>query len=209
MSATFLEIQCLSSERDDRLLIDRLSLSVGSGDIVQVEGPNGSGKTTLLRILSGLSTRYSGEILWRGEPVDRFRAQYQQELLFLGHGAGVKAVLTPRENLDWWATLSAGKKTDAELESALASVGLAGYEDTLCYMLSAGQQRRVNLARLFVSDAALWILDEPFTAIDKQGVQEIEQWVENHASRGGAVILTTHHAMALTRPVQHLRLGDQ
>ncbi len=208
MPDTLLHIRDLSSERDDRLLIDRLSLTVSAGDIVQVEGPNGSGKTTLLRILCGLSSRFDGELFWRGQPLAACRSEYRAETLYLGHGAGVKAVLSPRENLRWLMALHNQRPQDSAIEAALEKVGLRGYEDSPCHMLSAGQQRRVSLARLFVTRSVLWVLDEPFTAIDKGGVAEIEQWLVEHSERGGAVILTTHHALSLPRPPLKVSLGQ-
>lgn len=199
----------LCCERDERLLVDRLNLTINAGTVCQVEGPNGSGKTTLLRVLCGLSSRYRGEILWRGQPVSRVRSDYLGELLYLGHSAGIKSALSPRENLAWHHSMRSCSREDARqaIESALVKVGLYGYEDAPCYTLSAGQQRRVGLARLFLTPASLWILDEPFTAIDKQGVAELEGWIAEHAGQGGSVLLTTHHQLTLDREVQRLRLG--
>jgi heme exporter protein A len=200
-----LQTQNLCCERDHRVLVDHLNLTVSSGQICQVEGPNGSGKTTLLRVLCGLSSRYQGEILWKQQPVGRVTGQFRSELLYLGHTPGTKAVLTPRENLQWYV---ANRGFDnAEIEPALAKVGLYGYEDTPCYSLSAGQQRRVALARLFVGECPLWILDEPFTAIDKIGVAELEQWIAEHARQGGSVMLTTHHELNIDHDIRKVILG--
>ncbi len=205
-----LETVDVCCERDDRLLVENLCLHVEQGGIYQIEGPNGSGKTTLLRALCGLSSRYTGEIRWRGEPVKKVRMDYLSQLLYIGHSSGVKAALTPRENLAWHGAIKtdATQKTDHAIEAALEKVGLYGYEDVPCFTLSAGQQRRVGLARLFLVPAQLWVLDEPFTAIDKQGVAELEGWIEEFASNGGAVILTTHHQLAIAQSVQHIRLGN-
>jgi heme exporter protein A len=196
----------LSCERDDRLLINALNLEIEPGVIYQLEGPNGSGKTTLLRVLCGLSTRYRGEILWGGETMARARADYLSQLLFIGHSAGVKAALTPRENLRWYAALT---QADAStIEQALVQVGLRGFEDSPCFNLSAGQQRRVSLARLFLQQARLWVLDEPFTAIDKRGVAELEGWIEQHALQGGSVLLTTHHELNIEQAIRKISLGE-
>jgi heme exporter protein A len=196
----------LSCERDDRLLINALNLEIEPGVIYQLEGPNGSGKTTLLRVLCGLSTRYRGEILWGGETMARARADYLSQLLFIGHSAGVKAALTPRENLRWYAALN---HADASaIEQALMQVGLRGFEDSPCFNLSAGQQRRVSLARLFLQQARLWVLDEPFTAIDKRGVAELEGWIEQHALQGGSVLLTTHHELNIEQAIRKISLGE-
>lgn len=201
----------LHCERDGRSLVDGLNLSVEPGHIYQVEGPNGSGKTTLLRVLCGLSSRYTGELLWRGQAINTVRADYHSQLIYLGHSAGVKAVLTARENLVWHAALKglSGGSAMTAITAALAKVGLYGYEDAACFTLSAGQQRRVGLARLFLGLPLLWVLDEPFTAIDKQGVAELETWIAAFAEQGGTIILTTHHELTIDRAITHIRLGAQ
>lgn len=193
---TLLSAEQLAFERDDRVLFENLNLSVRSGDIVQVAGPNGAGKTTLLRVLARSLTPNHGELRWCGKPVRQCATVYTSNLLYLGHQSGIKAVLTPEENLGWM-TQTGLTRTDCTISEALKKVGLAGYEDVPCYSLSAGQHRRVALARLHLSGAALWILDEPFTAIDKQGVAELEQLICQHAERGGAVILTTHQPLSI------------
>lgn len=203
--AELLEVNQLYCERDDRILFSHLCFSVSAGEIVQIEGQNGSGKTTLLRILCGLMRNYEGEILWRGEPVEKVRDQFCRELLYFGHQAGVKAVLTPEENLRWYAALQPGVGVD-RIEAALQQVGLRGYEDVPCHSLSAGQNRRVSLARLYLSRAPLWVLDEPFTAIDRQGVAAKEKLLLEHAERGGSVILTTHHELGIKGPVRKINL---
>jgi heme exporter protein A len=205
-----LETVELYCERDERPLVENLNLKVESGYIYQVEGPNGSGKTTLLRVLCGLSSRYRGELLWKGEAMLSERDAFLAELLYIGHSSGVKAALTPRENLLWHAAISgfSGEGANEHVCRAIETVGLYGFEDVPCYALSAGQQRRVSLARLFIGKKSLWILDEPFTAIDKQGVAELEIWIGEFAQRGGAVILTTHHELGISNLVQHVRLGE-
>ena len=199
----------LSCERDGRSLVENLNLDVEAGLIYQVEGPNGSGKTTLLRVLCGLSSRYSGELIWQGQPLHKVRPLFYSQLLYLGHSSGVKAVLTPRENLSWHAAIKGlhGELANIAIMAALKKVGLYGYEDSACFTLSAGQQRRVGLARLFLGSPRLWILDEPFTAIDKQGVSELESWIADYAEAGGAIVLTTHHQLAIKQSVQRITLG--
>ncbi|KAA0874764.1 cytochrome c biogenesis heme-transporting ATPase CcmA [Nitrincola tapanii] len=207
MSEILLEVEKLFCERDDRVLFSDLSFQVQAGELVQIEGPNGSGKTTLLRILSGLSRHFEGEIRWRGVPLADDLPAYARELLYFGHQAGVKSLLTPEENLRWYAALDTSIDLE-QIDQALNAVGLKGFEDVPCHMLSAGQNRRVSLARLYLSQARLWILDEPFTAIDKQGVAAKENVLLAHAQRGGIVILTTHHELNLTQHVRRIHLDE-
>lgn len=183
-----LEVKQLTCLRDERFLFSDLSFEVTAGDIVQIEGPNGAGKTSLLRLLAGLSRAESGAVLWRQQDIRQQRQQWQAELLYLGHQPGVKAVLTPLENLAFYHPQS----TQEQLFAALEAVDLTGYEDLAVAQLSAGQQRRVALARLWLSRATLWILDEPLTAIDKSGVEKLMALFIRHAQQGGAVIITTH-----------------
>ncbi len=187
-----LTIKNLSCERDDRVLFARLSFSVQAGEILQIEGQNGSGKTSLLRILCGLYSGFEGEISWHGNDTQAYQAEFCQQLLYMGHHAGIKAALTAEENLRWMQKLHP-MLNKGSVNEALKQVGLLGYEDMPCYTLSAGQQRRVSLARLYLSSHPLWILDEPFTALDKKGVVEKEQLIARYVAAGGLCILTTHH----------------
>jgi heme exporter protein A len=208
LAETGLEVRQLYSERDDRVLFADLCFSLNAGDVLQIAGPNGSGKTSLLRILAGLSSRYEGDILWHKHSLEQQRAAYLQQLLYIGHGAGIKAGLSPLENLRWSSALRGFQDNETQIREALCKVGLRGFEDQACYSLSAGQQRRVNLARLFCIPAQLWILDEPFTAIDQRGVSEIETWIGEFADAGGAVLLTTHHRLGINRPLRIIELGE-
>lgn len=190
-----LELDDLACERDGRLLFRGLSASIRGGEVLQVQGPNGSGKTTLLRVLTGLSSNYEGQLRWCGTDLSRGRYDYQSQLLYIGHHPGVKRALTPQENLAWYCGV--GGVAGADISSALAEVGLAGYEDVPCYRLSAGQLRRVALARLHLSRARVWILDEPFTAIDYQGVDKLREVFSRHVEQGGLLILTTHQDLGM------------
>ena len=203
-----LRVESLFCERDERVLFEGLNFSVGEGEIIQIEGPNGSGKTTLLRILSGLSGAYEGELFWKGETISSARIDFLSNLLYLGHKPGVKAVLTPVENLR--ALMGMRQNiSDKDIHEALEKVGLYGYEDTPCHNLSAGQHRRVSLARLYLSGDDLWILDEAFTAIDKAGVKALENLLEQRARQGGTVILTTHHELQLKQGFRKILLGQK
>lgn len=196
----------LTCERDDRVLFEQLSVHVANGDLLQLVGPNGAGKTTLLRLLAGLNQDFEGEVLWGGEPLQQVYVDYAYQRLYMGHLSAVKRALTPIENLRWLT--SQWNVADDLLWQALEQVSLAGYEETVCQQLSAGQQRRVALARLCVCPASLWILDEPFTALDHYGVTWLEQQLERHVTGGGAVIITSHHALQGIPSLRRLELGS-
>ncbi|MCG7588107.1 cytochrome c biogenesis heme-transporting ATPase CcmA [Photobacterium sp. OFAV2-7] len=215
-----LSVQELSCVRDERVLFDDLSFSVSSGELVQIEGHNGAGKTTLLRIIAGLGRADSGSVCWNNENIESAREDYYQDLLFLGHQTGVKRELTAFENLAFFQAMHTHTE-DSELTGtpqvngddclwqALAHVGLAGREDVPAGQLSAGQQRRVALARLWISNHKLWILDEPLTAIDKQGVKVLERLFLSHVERGGVVLLTTHQDMFTdSNHLRKIKLGQ-
>lgn len=186
----------LGLERGGRQLFSELQLTLSAGQLVQIEGANGAGKTSLLRILAGLSRYgYDGRVLRRAP------------LLYLGHYGAVKALLSPRENLAWHISGEA-EWNGREIDEALAAVGLYGYEDVPSHALSAGQHRRVNLARLYLSCAPLWLLDEPFTAIDRAGVAALEARLAAHLGQGGAVLLTSHQPVCVDHPLQTLHLDS-
>lgn len=192
-----LEAKGLTCCRDERVLFGELSFRLAAGDIVQLEGANGAGKTSLLRILAGLALPDQGQVLWQQQPIAADRPGYQRDLLYIGHQAAIKAALTPFENLAFYQAISGARDSDA-IWHALEQVGLLGYEELPAAGLSAGQQRRVALARLWLTSARLWILDEPLTAIDKQGVATLMQLFEQHATAGGVLLLTTHQPLPAT-----------
>ena len=194
MAPALLQVRDLRLERGGRALLTEFDLDVLPGQMVLVEGANGSGKTTLLRALAGLST------LGQEGSIERSCRQ----LLFLGHKPGVKQLLTARENLAWYC--QAFNWDEHGIDDALERVGLYGYEDVSCQQMSAGQQRRVNLARLYLSDSDLCLLDEPFTAIDREGVKQLAEFLAQRAQAGAAVILTSHQDLPVDVPVQKVQL---
>lgn len=203
--------ESLGCERDDRPLFTDLNFTFESGQLLWIEGPNGSGKTTLLKILSGQFADYQGTLFWKGKPLNRYAQALKSDLLYLGHHSGVKDVLSPLENLEWYQALGEHNPTTAEALrwQALEKVGLLGFEEVPVERLSAGQQRRVALARLHLETKALWILDEPFTAIDIHGVALLERWIAEHRDNGGAVLVTTHHPLAMDERVERIRLDGR
>lgn len=195
----------LCCERDDRVLFAGLNFDLQGSQILQIQGSNGSGKTTLLRIVCGLNDQYEGELRWLGKPLHEQREVFRSALLYLGHRVGVNKVLSPLENLRWTCNIHAATD-DRTILSALARLGLRGFEDSPCYTLSAGQQQRVSLARLLISPARLWVLDEPFTTLDVSGVADLESLLAEHVGRGGSVLVTTHHKLNVSTRVTVVNL---
>ncbi len=189
-----LKITELSCQRGYNQLFSGLSFNVNAGDILRITGTNGSGKTSLLKILAGLNTQEQGSISLDKNKVKS--EQYQEEVFYLGHLSALSSELSSIENLKFLTSLSKTINSQT-LSQALNDVGLKGYEDEYCAKLSAGQKRRVILAGLFVSDAKLWLLDEPFTALDPKGVEIVEQRIKKHSEQGGICIFTTHQDSVL------------
>ena len=193
-----LETVNLSCSRGDRLLFEDLAMCIAAGEVVQIHGPNGSGKTTLLRILCGLQPPAGGHIRWRGREVSPGAPEVRAEIQYIGHASGVKLDLTPRENLDIAIALST-RPTGTTAGAALSRLEIGGFCDVPVRTMSAGQRQRVALARLLTCRGVLWVLDEPFTALDSRGVAIIDTMLGEHIEAGGAAVITSHHPVALGR----------
>jgi heme exporter protein A len=194
-----LEAVGLACVRGDRRLFEGISFTLGGGELLHVTGPNGAGKTTLLRLLCGLTRPEDGEVRWDGTPVRELGDDYRRRIAYLGHLNAIKDDLTCRENLRYGAALS-GSGTAADegrLEAALDGMGLSGLDGVPVQVLSQGQKRRTALCRMLVSDCPLWVLDEPFTALDKAAVATIRDAIAAHVADGGMAILTTHQEVGL------------
>jgi len=198
-----LQVSGLSCRRGERLLVEALDFAVEPGEILLLRGPNGAGKTTLLLALAGIVRPVAGRIEIAGGEVGRDAA----ELHLLPHLAAVKARLSVAENLRFWADLNGGDR--GLIAPALQAVGLARIETLAAGYLSAGQTRRLALARLLVADRPLWLLDEPTAALDREGELLVGRLIDAHLMRGGLVVAATHHDLALSPPdrVRTLTLG--
>lgn len=192
-----LEVSNLACSRGDHPLFTDLSFMLEAGELLQVQGENGKGKTSLLRTLCGFMQPVAGEIRWRGENVEELDEDYFAELLYLGHHNAIKDELNALENLQISAGLAGIELDEKEAIAALRRMGLKGREHLPVKVLSQGQRRRAALARMLVSDAPLWVLDEPLTALDVGAVGLIQELLGEHLARGGMVIFTTHQPLAV------------
>ncbi|MFI3185569.1 MAG: cytochrome c biogenesis heme-transporting ATPase CcmA [Methylococcaceae bacterium] len=183
----------LSCIRDDRVLFEELNFELVSGQILLLEGKNGSGKTSLLRIVCGFREADSGELRWCGDAIND--SSFFAQMAYVGHLDGVKKELSVLENLK--IALALNSLGLYSIGQALSKVHLSGYDDVLVQALSAGQKRRLSLARLLITRSVLWILDEPFTSLDKQGIALIETLMAEHCANGGMIVLTSHHDIDL------------
>ena len=192
-----LEVSNLECIRGDRRLFAGMSFSVKPGELLHVQGANGSGKTSLLRMVCGLVAPAQGDICWGGENIRILREDYFREMTYLGHLSGIKEDLTALENLRILMGLAGDEASEETLVAALDQMGLAGREDLPAKVLSQGQKRRVALARLVLCGLALyktrlWILDEPFTALDVAAIAVVQALLSQHLHNGGMIVLTTH-----------------
>lgn len=202
-----LEARAINAWRGDRHVLRDLSFAVSSGECCKVTGPNGIGKTTLLRVLCGFMTPETGEALWRGRPVTRLGPDYAVELAYLGHANALKTDLTARENLRYLVGVRR-PVTPTEIDDVLERVGIFDCADLPVRVMSAGQRRRLSLARLWLWPAVVWILDEPATNLDAAGLALVESMIGDHLARDGLAVVAAHQRLLdADRRVRRLELG--
>ena len=209
LSATnnVLAISNLQCVRGERTLFESLTFNISSGKLLYVQGDNGSGKTTLLRTLSGLSHAHAGEVNWNNQNIQSLAEDYAGQVLYIGHLAGIKEDLTAVENLQFATTLAGQNTSREQAMIALTQVGIARCADLPTRVLSQGQKRRVALARLWLQQNPLWILDEPFTALDAEAINTLTQRIETFVGTGGIVVFTSHQEPTFdSKIMQRLRL---
>jgi heme exporter protein A len=204
-----LQARQLACLRGDRLLFRKLDLTVKAGELWRIAGANGMGKTSLLRQLCGLRHLDQGEVCWQGEPIATCRERFHGGLLYLGHAPNLNDLLSPLENLLFACQAQGLRVSRAACESALQRIGLKAARHLPARLLSQGQRRRVGLARLFLAEAQpLWLLDEPFTALDVAAVAELTALLDAHCARGGAVVFSSHQDAAFATPLYSLNVED-
>lgn len=202
-----LQVIALSCERGGRPLFAPQSFTLSPGQAMQIEGDNGSGKTSLLRMVCGLAPTASGEVRWGGQAIAEVRHAFLRDLLYLGHNLGLKDELSAVENLRAALVLAGHPVSDEQALQALQALGLGSRAHLPMRVLSQGQKRRVALARLQLSKARLWVLDEPFVALDTLAVHALQQVINNHLAQDGLLLFTSHQAVDLGRAVLPWRLG--
>lgn len=193
-----LRVVNLSCSKGERILFSGVQAELKPGEILHVRGENGVGKTSLLRMVVGLSTPAAGDILWNDVPISRCRESYLENLLFLGHHSALKADLTATENLRFSSSIDGMALTQGAVTAVLGQFGLKGREQFPIEWLSAGQKRRVLLARLSLRSAKLWVLDEPFNALDINATEFLLQMIADHLAADGMVLMTSHQSLALS-----------
>jgi len=204
-----LQASGLECVRGERRLFDKLNLTVEPGQCLHVAGANGAGKTSLLRILAGLLLPTSGSVRWRGQEIASAREEFGSELAFVGHLNGIKEELTVLENVCFEAATRGGDDSEQAALRALERLGLRPYADRFARHLSQGQKRRVALARLCgTAPARLWILDEPFNALDTAAIATLHDIIAEQMARGGMIVLTVHQQIELPAATRRLELAE-
>ena len=195
-----LAVTNLAVVRGERMLFNKLNFTLENGTVLYLQGENGSGKTSLLRTICGLSKPYEGSVSWGDENVHAMAEEYSKNLLYIGHLPGIKEDLTALENLQFALALTGETVADNDATTVLNQLGLAKGLNLPTRMLSQGQKRRVVLARLWLQHLPLWILDEPFTALDTSATDLLKQKIETFANNGGMVVMTSHQDFTLQVP---------
>jgi heme exporter protein A len=206
MSVEWLHVDRLACVRGDRQLFSGVSFQLSAGEWMHLQGDNGTGKTSLMRILCGLAPASAGEVRWAGKPIHQSAETYRSDMLYLGHTLSLKDDLSALENLQFEAAVSGESLNVHRAHEVLDSLGLRGREHLPLRVLSQGQKRRVALARLLASSARLWILDEPFVALDPGAVSQLVDLLGQHVSSGGMLLYTGHQTVPMTGTGQQYRL---
>jgi heme exporter protein A len=206
IAADGLRVEKVHVWRGDRHVLKGVSLGLHAGELMHVSGPNGTGKTTLLRVISGLLRPEQGSVAWRGKSIASEPTDYQNALAYASHEPALKGDLTALENLRFMVGLKR-RVTSSELQASLERTGVASCADLPARVLSAGQKRRVAMARVLAFRAALWLLDEPFTNLDTSGSALVSTLLEDHIRQGGMAVVVAHHELNLG--VEMRRLGLQ
>jgi heme exporter protein A len=193
--------------RGDRHVLQGVSIEVHPRELLHVSGPNGTGKTTLLRVMSGLLRPEQGSVSWRGQSIVTQRTEYQAALAYAAHEPALKGDLTALENLHFSVGLKR-RATAAELRAALDRAGVAACAELPARVLSAGQRRRVSLARVLAMRAAVWLLDEPYANLDAAGSEMVSELLQAHVAEGGLALVVAHRDLALRCPVRRLELNS-
>ena len=198
-----LEVSNIAFVRQRKPLFQPLSTSFLPGKITYVVGANGVGKTTLLKILCGILTPDDGQVLFNQVDIKQNLDEYCREFVFIGHNSAINDVLSVSENLDFFAACYANNGTLTDAKAILTKVGLFRHRSKLAYQLSAGQRRKLSLTRLWVSPAKIWILDEPFTSLDKETVAMLESWMVLHVEAGGTIVMTSHQTPSFNAEIMN------
>jgi len=205
ISTNQLKVENLTVFRSELPLFEPVNFNLSAGDAVQISGVNGSGKTSLLRCLCGLSHRHEGVISWNDIHIDNDQTDFHDQLLYIGHALGLKPKLTVEQNLNFYRQLRFDE-ADSLIKNALDQLNIGAYYDELVGNLSAGQKRRVALARIISEPVGLWILDEPMVALDVDGQTWLEQVCNDHLSRGGMIVLTSHQRISAIKGLDEYKL---